>query len=233
MVAFYDFDGTLAHSDVVRRYAFYARNHPSRTQAAWRCLKLALSVPILIGLDFYSRRLFNEIFYREYRGMRESWLRELEQPVFERVILPAIYPGAEALLEADRRAGCLLVLVSGELDFALQPVVRHFGFDALISNRLVYRDGVATGEVVQPILAGAEKVEAMKRFCHDRGLELGSAKAYSDSFSDVPMLEAVGHPAAVHPDQRLRRVAEARGWPILDLRRRQAPAEPKVVVKGG
>ena len=135
--AFYDFDGTLVSSNVVTRYAFFAKNHPSKLRACLRYAKLLVMVPFWIGLDIYSRRLFNLVFYREYRGMNEGWLREQSEKMFDRDIIPKVYPGAEALLEADRKDGFRLILVSGGLDFALAPAVRHFGFSDVICNRLV------------------------------------------------------------------------------------------------
>ncbi len=84
---------------------------------------------------------------------------------------------------------------------------------------LVFENGAATGEVVRPLIAGREKVTAMTRVCRHCGVDPAQSKAYSDSFSDVPMLEAVGNPAAVNPDLRLKRVALARGWPVLNLKR--------------
>jgi len=218
-LAFYDFDGTLVSSNIVVRYAYYAQRHPSRAQAILRYSKLLLSVPWFFGLDLYSRRRFNLVFFREYAGLNQEWLSELAEPLFQDVILPSIHPGARALVEQDRAEGHRLVLVSGELDFALAPVVRYFGFDEAITNSLVFNHGVATGEVAAPLIAEGEKVEAMKRLSRQRGIDLAQAKAYSDSLSDVPMLEAVGHPAAVNPDRRLRRVAARRDWPILDLRK--------------
>jgi HAD superfamily hydrolase (TIGR01490 family) len=218
-IAFYDLDGTLCSSNIVVRYAFFARHQPSKARAILKCSKLLVSVPVMLGLDFYSRTLFNQVFYREYRGMEKDWLRQLDESLFERVIRPSIYPGAKEMVEADRAQGFRPVLVTGELDFALPPVARHFGFDAVISNSLVYRNGAATGEVVAPLVAEAEKVEAMKRLCQELGAELSKSKAYSDSFSDAPMLESVGHPVAVNPDRRLKRVAVARGWPVVELKR--------------
>ncbi|HEV2494287.1 MAG TPA: HAD family phosphatase [Terriglobia bacterium] len=219
-IAFYDLDGTLCSSNVVERYAFFARHQPSKARAILKCSKLVVGVPVMIGLDFYSRRLFNEVFYREYRGLRHDWLRGLDERLFERVIQPSIYPGAKAMVEADRAKGFLPVLVTGELDFALGPVARYFGFEAVISNALVYQNGAATGEVQPPLIAEGEKVEAMKRLCREQSAELAESKAYSDSFSDTPMLESVGHPVAVNPDRRLKRVAVERGWPILELKKR-------------
>ncbi len=217
-MAFYDFDGTLVSSNVVRRYAFFARNHPSKLKAVLKCSKLVASVPLLVGLDFYSRRLFNEYFYREYRGMRREWLLELGERLFREEIQPSIYPGSKELVEADRSQGFRPVLLTGELDFALAGAARYFGFDAVISNALVYEKGAATGEVVAPLIAAEEKVKAIRRLCRQYDAEPAQCKAYSDSFSDAPMLESVGNPVAVNPDRRLRRVAQERGWPIVTLK---------------
>ncbi len=215
--AFYDFDGTLVSSNIVTRCAFFAKNHPSRAQAFLRYGKLLTAVPLWIALDLYSRRLFNEVFYRQYRGMRKEWLVAKAEELFEKEIRPKIYPRAEEPLSSDRQQGFRLVLLSGGLDFALAPAVRHFGFDDLICNRLVYEDGVASGEVVSPLLAEQEKVAAVHRFCREYNVDTARSKAYSDSLSDLPLLEAVGLPSAVNPDRRLRRVANDRGWPVLDL----------------
>jgi HAD superfamily hydrolase (TIGR01490 family) len=217
-IAFYDLDGTLCSGNVVQRYAFYARHYPSRWRAILRWSKLVASLPLLVGLEFYSRRLFNEFFYREYRGMRETWLREMGEELFESVVRPTIFPGSKALVEADRGQGFRPVLVTGELDFAIQHVARYFNFDAVISNTLFYRGGEATGNVVAPLVAEREKAAAITNLCQLHSVELSDTKAYSDSISDVHMLEAVGRPVAVNPDRRLKRVALQRGWPILDLK---------------
>lgn len=216
--AFYDLDGTLISGNVVTRYVFFAKNYPSSIRAALKYAKLLASVPLLIGLDFYSRRLFNEVFYREYRGMKKDWLEELSETLFEKVMRPSIYKGAEALVASDREQGFRLVLVTGALDFDLRAATRHFGFQDVICNSLVYENGTATGKVASPLIAEEEKREAVLRFCRQHHVDTARSKAYADSFADFPVLEAVGFPVAVHPDRRLKRVARERGWPILDLK---------------
>jgi HAD superfamily hydrolase (TIGR01490 family) len=218
-VVFYDFDGTLASSNVVTRYAFFAKHHPSRIAAAWRYGKVLAGVPLWLGLDAVSRRLFNEVFYRQYRGLRHDWLVSQSEALLEEEIRPKIFAGTKRLLDRDRAQGRRLVLVSGGFDFDLAPCLREFAFDGLISNRLEFVNGVATGRVIAPLLAEQEKVNAIRRYCAEYNVDAACAKAYSDSFSDLPMLEAVGSPAAVNPDRRLRKIALERGWPVLDLRR--------------
>ncbi|MBM3775321.1 MAG: HAD-IB family hydrolase [Acidobacteria bacterium] len=217
-LAFFDFDGTLVSSNVVTQYAFFVRRLPGRARVWWKQGRMLVRAPAWLALEFWSRRRFNEAFFREYRGMREDWLRGLAEPLFEEVIRPAIYPGAAGLVAADRERGYRTVLVTGSLDVALEPVVRHFGFDEVISNTLLYDQGAATGRLAGPLIAGQEKVEAMAKLCREQGVGMEQARAYSDSFSDRGMLEAVGQPAAVNPDRRLRRLALERGWPVLALK---------------
>ena len=217
--AFYDLDGTLISGNVVRRYAFLARNHPSRLAAAVRFGKAALGVPLWLALDAWSRRRFNEVFYRQFRGMRKDWLEQMSGALFEQVIRPAIYPGAKELVEGDRARGCRVVLITGALDFDLRAVRTHFGFDDVICNSLVYENGVATGAMAPPVIAEEGKREALLRYCSRYNVDRTESWAYADSYADLAILQAVGRAVAVNPDRRLRRAALERGWPVLDLRR--------------
>jgi HAD superfamily hydrolase (TIGR01490 family) len=217
-LAFYDLDGTLVASNVVTQYAWFARRQPRRLRAVRKTAKLILSIPILFALDLYSRALFNRVFYREYRGLSEDWLRGAA-PVMDREVLqPATFPGAASLIESDRREGYLPVLVTGSLDFALAPLIERLGFHDAVCNCLAFNGGIATGGLVPPVLAGLAKVDALRALAEKHGVELADCKAYSDSLSDLPMLEAVGHPVAANPDRRLHRIARERGWPIVDLK---------------
>lgn len=226
-IAFYDFDGTLASSNIVTRYAYLMRRLPQRVVSYWKLARLIASVPGYLALDHVSRSMFNLVFFREYRGARQEWLEGQAQGLFDDFVRPSIYAGSKELVEADRAAGFRPVLVSGELDFVLRPVVRYFGFDGLISNSLVYVNGIATGEVVAPLIAEEAKVRAMSAFCGEETDALRRGKAYSDSFSDLPMLEAAGSPCAVNPDRRLRAAAETRGWPVKELLRDRESAGAK------
>jgi HAD superfamily hydrolase (TIGR01490 family) len=212
-LAFYDFDGTLVSSNVVDQYLWYARR-----AGWWRIARALALAPRWLAAEAKSRRLFNEIFFREYRGLRRDWMDSRAAEMCDAILVPALFRGARALIQRDRGEGYRTVLVTGSLDFAIAPFLARIGMDEAITNRLEFRDGVATGALIEPIIAGAEKVAAMARLQEKYNVESARCKAYSDSFSDAPMLEAVGIPAAANPDRRLRALAVKRGWPILNLK---------------
>ncbi|MCC7237022.1 MAG: HAD family phosphatase [Bryobacterales bacterium] len=215
--AFYDLDGTLVSSDVVTQYLWYARNHPGAGMA-WRYARALVRAPRWIGLELTSRRRFNEVFFREYAGLRLDWMSANAPRLYEEVLGPAAFPGARDLVAGDLAEGFRPVLLTGSLDFAIAPLSAHFGFGETIANRLEFHDGIATGSLIEPVLSGPEKVDAIRALCERDGVDPNACRAYSDSMSDVPMLEAVGHPRATNPVKKLRALAAARGWPMVDLR---------------
>ncbi len=216
-LAFYDFDGTLVSGNVVHQYLWYAR----RERSLWRQMRLAVLAPVLKLSDLYSRALFNAIFYREYRRFSEEWLRAEAKNLYADYVRSHLYEGVEALLERNRSEGFVNVLVTGSLDFAMAPVRDNLGFGHLLANRLEFARGRATGRLEPPVLAGQAKVEAMLDLCRRYNVEPMDCRAYSDDTSDLPMLEAVGHPIATNPKAGLRRIAAGRKWEILDLLRRR------------
>lgn len=215
--AFYDVDGTLIRINIVHAFAFYAARHPSLLDSTIRTVKTAVQLPVFWAADKLSRKWFNEIFYRSYEGASEDRLLTLSEELFEDVIQPNIYPRARDLIEESRRAGCRQVIVSGALDFTMRPLARYLGVDDFIANRLEFHDGYATGKLRKPFVAGATKAQIMRDYARAHDIDLAESWAYSDSYSDFPMLAVVGHPTAVNPDVRLRSVARSYDWPVLDL----------------
>jgi len=213
--AFFDVDGTLVRTNIVHAFAFYALNQGSLSGTAWQAARTVLSLPLWWATDRVNRKAFNELFYRVYQGQSEDRLLALADELFESVLRPAILPGTAALLEQTRRAGCRVVFCTGALDFTVRRLAEHLGADGLIANRMRFVKGRATGRVEPPIIEGAHKALALRDYCAREGLRLDQALAYSDSISDYPMLAVVGHPTAVNPDARLRRMARAYEWPIL------------------
>jgi HAD superfamily hydrolase (TIGR01490 family) len=216
--AFYDLDGTLLSCNLVNMHAYYARNDRSMLKSVYQFTKVVLNVPFYFGLDLYSRSLFNKFSFRAYRGMHRDRLIGLSDDLFEVTLKPSIFRQAEALIATTRELGYRNVLVTGTLDFQVRPIALHFGIDEVICNRLEFRNHVATGHVLPPLLAENEKARSIREYAAQEGIDLAESCAFSDSSADLPMLSSVGHPVATNPTRRLRRVALEKNWPVLELR---------------
>ncbi len=151
------------------------------------------------------------------RGTHEDALRARTEAFYRREVRGLVRPGAHTALARHHARGDLRVLLTTSSNYLSAPVTRDLGLDAYLCTTFEVRpDGVFTGEPNHPLCYGAGKVALAGAFAASRGIELGACAFYSDSMSDLPMLEAVGHPVAVNPDPRLRRLAAARAWPVLD-----------------
>jgi HAD superfamily hydrolase (TIGR01490 family) len=167
-----------------------------------------------------DRRRFNELLFSNYEGISRDRLLTLADEAFDSVMKRAIYPGARDLLQRCRNEGHEVVLVSGALDFLMERLAKHLGASGFIANRLDFKNGYATGKLLRPIVAGPEKARLIREWARERGIDLADCFAYSDSYSDVPMLSAVGHPCAVNPDLRLAKLALTYDWPVIHLGKR-------------
>jgi HAD superfamily hydrolase (TIGR01490 family) len=212
-LAFYDFDGTIVSTNVVHQYVWLARRIPSY----WRLLLVVVSAPLLKTADLISRALFNRIFYRHYQGLEEDWLRQTAHQMIELYLGPKVFGGVRGLLDQNRQEGYANILITGGLDFAMEPLARGLGFDRVLANRLEFANGRATGRLLPPVLAGEEKARSLQQLAREYNIELSRCRAYSDDESDLPMLEAVGEPIAANPKPGLRRRALQRRWQVIEL----------------
>ena len=216
--AFYDLDGTLVSTNLVHTYLFFSRNQPSVARTLLKTAGGIARIPAFAVVDRVNRVKFNEMLFKLYEGEFEDRLLELAEEHFEEVYKPNIFPGVYELVQASQRRGLHQVIVSGSLDFVVRPLARHLGIDDIVTNRLEFKCGVATGKLVPPILAGANKARFMQDYARTHGVDLVESYAYSDSYSDYPMLAVVGRPAVVNPDKKLLAEARVFNWPVLDLR---------------
>lgn len=224
--AFYDLDGTLLSCNLVTTYAYYARNDRSLFKSLYLFLRVLLNVPVFLALELYSRSLFNVYFFRMYRGMHRDRLIGLADDLFEVTLKPSIYPGAEELVRRTREEGYRNVLVTGAHDITIRPIALHFGIEEVICNRLEFKSHIATGRVMPPLVAEKEKARIIRDYAEGEGIDLAQSCSFSDSTSDIPMLAVSGHPVAVNPTRRLRRVAVRNSWPVLDLSLRSGGIPP-------
>ena len=140
------------------------------------------------------------------KGMRVDDLVALNSRILPK-LLAKIRPEARRLLDVHRHAGRNTYIVSAAPVEIVEPLAQSLGMTAGIGTRSTIFDGVYSGELAGPLVYGAGKVVAMEEIARWDGLDLAQCYAYSDSASDLPMLEAVGHPVAVNPDGRLARHA--------------------------
>ena len=216
--AFYDLEGTLVSTNLVHTLGFYARNQQGIWQTLKKSVETVVNIPVFAVTDLYSRNAFNELFFKRYRGISQDRLRYFANDLFENTLKPAIFPGTFELIEKSRLLGLRQVVVTGALDFSVEPVMKYLGIDDFVANRLEYVNGVATGRLLPPVMASATKASWIRTYAERENINLSDSFAYSDSISDLPMLSIVGHPAAVNPDFRLKQTALYHDWPILNLK---------------
>ncbi|MDH3706254.1 MAG: HAD-IB family hydrolase, partial [Acidimicrobiia bacterium] len=128
-----------------------------------------------------------------------------------------LQPFAPAVIDEHRAAGRRLVLATTSPDAFVRPLAERLGFDDAVATRWRQADGVYTGELDGPFLWGRAKLDAVTGWAEEDGVRLAESYAYSDSYFDAPLLDAVGHPVAVNPDVSLRALAAVRGWPVRHL----------------
>jgi HAD superfamily hydrolase (TIGR01490 family) len=216
--AFYDLEGTLVKTNLVHTLGFYARNQPGLISSLKKSAATLVSLPVFAITDQYSRKVFNDLYFKRYKGQSEDRLRYFAEELFETVLKPAIFPGTYELLEKSRSLGLRQVVVTGALDVSVDRLMAHLGITEYVANRLEFVNGLATGRLLPPVMAAATKASWIRVFAEREAISLNDSYAYTDSMSDLPMLSIVGHPAAVNPDMRLRQTALHHDWPILSLK---------------
>jgi HAD superfamily hydrolase (TIGR01490 family) len=215
--AFFDLDRTQLRrsSALALAPAFRAAGLISRRQlataAAWQLLFALRGA----GHDAVKRAAEDGLAV--LRGFTPEELRLLVAGSMERVLKPLVYAESLDLVELHRSRGEPVYIVSATLQEIVQAIADDLGFDGALGTVCEVVDGKYTGRAIRALHAD-EKARCIRELDHD----LAASTAYSDSHTDLAFLEAVGHPIAVNPDRALRRIAVARGWPVLEFGRRAA-----------
>jgi HAD superfamily hydrolase (TIGR01490 family) len=212
--AFFDLDRTLIKRSSVLALAgtFRRRGLISRLDlvksAFWQVLF------VLRGASAERVRSAAEDGMKILNGFSVEEMQHLVGDAMETVLRPLVYEEPLRLVERHRARGERVYIVSATLQEIVQHIADDLGFDGAIGSTCEIVDGKYTGRTLRAA-HGVGKANALRELAAAEGLDLAESTAYSDSYSDVPFLEAVGHPVAANPDKKLRRIAAERGWPVV------------------
>jgi HAD superfamily hydrolase (TIGR01490 family) len=217
--AFFDLDKTvIARASMVAfGRPFYRHGLITRrlmVRALWGQL-----VYLYLGADEARLARMRESVLALTKGWQQSQVRRIVREALTDVVTPIIYAEALELIEEHRAAGRRVFIVSASPEEIVEPLADHLEVDeAIASQARIDDDGCYTGEMAF-YAYGENKAVAMGETAEREGIDLAESWAYSDSATDLPMLEAVGHPVVVNPDRELARVARERGWEVRKFER--------------
>jgi fatty acyl-CoA reductase len=215
-LAAFDLENTLIASNVVASYSWIATRRLPREDRVRFVLKTLIEAPGLLALDKRDRSDFLRHFYRRYDHAPIAQMEADAAELFSDVILTKSFPAAIRRVREHRALGHRTVLITGALDFLVQPLAPLF--DDIIAAELGRRgDGTYDGMMTSVPPTGETRAYALESYANAHGISLAESVAYADSSSDLPMLEAVGFPVAVNPETRLASIARKRGWLIEDF----------------
>ena len=212
--AFFDLDKTVIAKASVVAFGtpFYKEGLISRRtilRALWGQL-----VYLHLGADEEKIARMRSSVLALTKGWDQARVQAIVEEALEATVEPIIYAEALELIDAHRAAGRLVVIVSASPEEIVLPLARYLGVhEAIASRALIDDEGRYSGRMELDAF-GPAKATAMHELAARRGIDLGASWAYSDSATDIPMLEVVGHPVAVNPDRELGRAAAERGWEV-------------------
>jgi HAD superfamily hydrolase (TIGR01490 family) len=210
--ALFDLDRTLVRKETATSYVRYMRKRGGATwkdtaRVTWWVAQYTLGV--IDALDVARRAALG------LAGTAEAVMEARCDHWFLRDVEPLVSDVGRHTVNAHRAKGDVLAVVTGATPYIARPVARRLGIPHVVASDLeVASDGRFTGRFVEPLCYGVGKVHRAKRLAERLGFALEEATFYSDSLTDLPLLEAVAVPVVVNPDPRLSRVAKKRGWRV-------------------
>ncbi len=210
--ALFDMDRTLIRVDTSKLYTQFRRDRGEASlrdvmQVAWWAMQYTAGV-----ID--APRVAAQALSR-FRGKAESWLVEQTEGWFKDYVLPEVQQAGREAVRRHKAQGDVVGIATGATIYAARPLARELDIDLVICTELeIDQHGLFTGRVVDPLCYREGKLERSRRAAERLGFSLEDSIFYSDSITDVPLLEAVKEPVIVNPDKRLRKVAKARNWRI-------------------
>lgn len=166
------------------------------------------------GADHDQMEMMRAHMVKLVSGWNVEQVKQIVNETLDSTIDPMVHAEATELIAEHKAAGRDTIIISSSGTEVVEPIGARLGADLAIGTQVEIVDGHYTDQIVF-YAYGEGKAEAMRALADEHGYDLSASYAYSDSITDLPMLEAVGHPHVVNPDVELRAIAEERGWPIL------------------
>ncbi|MEN8183203.1 MAG: HAD family hydrolase [Myxococcota bacterium] len=209
--AFFDMDKTLIAEN--SGTLFFKHRYERGELNGWDLVKgLAAYLQYKVGI--LDIRSWTREAMLQFRGQSERSLVREANLIFRDLVKPTVYPEAEALVREHREAGHVVAIVSGATRYVVKPLAESLGVKHYLYTRLETEDGRFTGRVVEPICFEEGKIYWLQQFIDAQRIDLARSYFYTDSITDLPLLDLVGHPMVVNPDPRLYRTAVNRRWPV-------------------
>jgi HAD superfamily hydrolase (TIGR01490 family) len=221
VAAFFDVDGTLLAKNSGPLYMKFLRQRGEiRRRDALRTIYFYLRYRLnLLDIEAALERSSRWI-----RGRREEVIAEHCRLWYREMVRQYVQPDMVRRVREHKTQGHLVAILSSTTSYLAEPLAADLGIEHLLVSHLIVKDGRFTGEAERPLCYGDGKIHWARRFAAAHGVDLAASFFYTDSVTDLPMLEIVGHPQVVNPDPILRREARRRGWtvlrPRLDVRAR-------------
>lgn len=212
-IAFFDLDRTLVR---VNTGQLWVRQEWREGRISWWQSTRAMGWIAGYHLGFSRMESVLEEAIASLKGSTEAELEARTRSFYAREVAETFRPGARAVVAAHQAKGDTLALLTSASSYLAEAVGEVLGIPHALCNRFEVVGGQFTGKPVSPLCFGPGKLVHAQRLAAELGEDLGSASFYTDSYSDFPVMDAVGHPVAVNPDPTLRRVALKRGWEVVD-----------------
>ena len=212
-VAVFDLEGTLVASNVIETYVLARLIDLPRSGWPAELADVIRRLPRYLAAERRDRGEFLRTFMRRYEGADEAGLHRIVRYQLGDALLRRSHPQAIRQVRKHRAARHRTILITGTIDILVEPLAGLF--DEVVASRLHVRNGRFSGFLESPPLVGEARAAWLRKYADAAGVDLANSYAYGDSYSDRPLLEAVGTPVAVNPDPHLYRHARSKRWDVV------------------
>ncbi len=209
--AFFDMDKTLIAENSA---SLYMRHRYEQGEVSGWELARGLGAYLRYKVGMLDLKAWTKSMMLEFKGRQESELAAQGQRLFDEMVRDTVYPEAAELIAEHHARGHTVAIVSGATRYIVEPMASYLGVGHILYTRLEVEEGLLTGRVLEPICFDEGKIYWIQQLIEEQELDLARSWFYTDSVTDLPLLDLVGHPVVTNPDPMLYRTAVRRRWPV-------------------